>query len=161
MNTITESYPQFLDQFFEQLAKLGIDTHDLEMDHIGYQATSEKDYLDLKPVFTQLGTLLKEDTVNGRSVGIVKLHEPWTYHKRVISVVEWYAPKKDQLVCGGWEHAEFVLRETYDSFMKKHPALDWVTTDMHSVPFSQIKLNLDDNMMVKFHLKTILEIIAD
>lgn len=156
---ILESFPRFLDDFFGRLASTGIEVNGLEMDHIGYQAQSDAEFDELKPIFLKEGALASEEIVNGRRVAIVKLNQPWVYKDRVIPAVECYAPKPDQQVCAGWEHAEFVVPEGFEPLMNCYPTLDWITTDMSSPSFAQVKLKLGEDMMVKFHLKPILEMV--
>ena len=38
------NYVPFLDSFFEQIAKVGLNVDGLPLDHIAYQASSKKDY---------------------------------------------------------------------------------------------------------------------
>ncbi len=149
----------FLDRLFEDLEKVGIDVSNLEMDHIAYKTSSEKEYFDLMPDFLKIGSLVKESIVRERRVGIFKLNKPWYYKDYTISAVELIAPKKDEIIKPGFEHAEFVLNESYKSFMKRTPNLDWDITVMNSDLFSMIKLKLMNNMQVKFHQIPILEIV--
>ena len=149
----------FLDRLFGNLRKIGVDVSSLEMDHIAYKTSSEKEYFKLKPDFLKIGSLVKESIVRERKVGIFKLNIPWHYKDYSISAAELIAPKKDEIIKSGFEHAEFVLNESYKSFMEKYRHLSWDTSVMNSDLFSMIKLKLTEDMQVKFHQMPILEIV--
>ena len=154
-----ELYKDFLDRFFENFQKTGIDVSDLVMDHVAYKTSSEEEYFGLKPQFLAIGTLAKESMVRDRRVGIFKLNTPWQYKEYTIPAVELIAPKEGEVITSGFEHAEFVLNESYESFMAKYPNLSWDTSVMNSDLFSMIKLKLSQDMQVKFHQMPILEIV--
>jgi predicted metalloenzyme YecM len=149
----------FLDRLFENLEKVGIDVSGLEMDHIAYKTSSEKEYFELKPDFLKIGSLVKESMVRERRVGIFELNKPWYYKNYKVSAVELIAPKVGEIIKSGFEHAEFVLNESYESFMGKVPKINWDTSVMNSDLFSMIKLRLTEDMQVKFHQMPILEMV--
>lgn len=156
---IIQDYKKFLDRFLLKISQKGIDVSGLEMDHVGYQTLSEDDYKNTKVEFDKIGKLVKEDIVNGRSVGIFKLFRPLIYKNYKFEAVEVYAPKKDQIVKRGLEHAEIVIKEDFQTMMEKYPGLEWDTSAVNSTSYAQLKLRLDEDIQVKFHHAPILDIV--
>lgn len=155
------TYEKFLNKLLLKIKEIGIDVSSFEMDHIAYKTSSEEEYFKLKPEFLEIGKLAKESVVRGRRVGIFALHEPWTYSQYTVIAIELIAPMRGEVVESGWEHVEFVLNESYESFMKRYPDFDWDTSVMKAASFSMIKLKLDDSMQIKFHQKDILKTVAE
>jgi uncharacterized protein len=156
---IQEEVNKFLDDFLERLEKVGVNVSGLEMDHIAYKTSSVDEYDVMKPKFLKVGEQVHENMVRERRVGIFKLDQPLRYKNYSIPAVELIAPKPGEIIKSGWEHAEIVLKESYESFMDKYPNLNWDTSVMNSDLFSMIKLKLGEDMQAKFHLMPILEII--
>jgi hypothetical protein len=149
----------FLDEFLKRLGEAGIDISDLEIDHVAYKAETTEEYERLKPEFLNIGKQVHENMVRERKVGIFELNTPIKYKEYLIPAVELIAPRPDEIIKPGWEHAEIVLKNGYEDFMGKYPDLNWDTSVMNSDLFSMIKLKLGDDMQAKFHLMPILQII--
>ena len=150
-------YLGFLNSFIEKIEEIGIDVSGLEMDHVAYRASSKEEYETLKTEFLKEGYLIDEADVEGRRVVIYKLHQPIKFRNYLIPALELIEPKAGQNVKSGLEHAEFVLKVPFSEFMDKYPDLPWDTTTMDRKDFPHLKLKLDENMVVKFHPKSILE----
>ncbi len=149
----------FLDKFMGNLKEAGVDVSGLSMDHVGYKTNSLKEYEQIMPRMKKTGKLVKENTVRDRKVAFFKLDHPIIYKQYTIPAAELIAPKEGETVRFGWEHAELVIPESFESFMAKYPKLTWDTSVMNSDLFSMVKLKLGDNMQAKFHLMPVLEII--
>lgn len=67
-----DNYELFIKKILQKLHKLKIDVAMLEMDHIGYQASSNKDYDRLKQECEAMGTMALEAGVGGRRVGMYR-----------------------------------------------------------------------------------------
>lgn len=158
---ITDEYKSFLDKLFTKINELRIDVSGLELDHLGYQASSNEVYDQLKPEFLKFGEQVSENIVGGRRVGIFQLKTPLKYEIYTISAIELIAPKEDQICQTNLEHAEFVLKENFESFMKKYPNLSWDISAINQDTFPMIKLKLDTDLQVKFHSTPVLEIIKN
>lgn len=156
---ILNNYQIFLENLLHNINEKRIDVSNFELDHIGYQTSSNEDYDKLKPEFNKIGELLEEDIVGGRRVGIFKLNDPLEYGEYVIPAVELIAPKEGQVCPSALEHAEFVIDQPYEIFMNRYPNLTWDTTAINQDTFPMIKLKLDKFIQVKFHRKPILEIV--
>lgn len=156
---ILTNYQSFLDTVFQKIQELQINVSKMELDHFGYQAASDKEYEDLKLEATKIGKLVKEDVVNGRKVGFLEFFTPLVYHNRQISAFEFYAPKLGQKVKSGLEHTEFVLQESFSSFLQKYPKIAWDKSAIESTTYPQIKLKLTEDIQVKFLPRPILEVV--
>lgn len=156
---VLDNYKDFLDKLTEGIKEEGIDISDLNLDHFGYQCSSNEDYNKLRPEFEKIAKLISENIVGGRRVGIFKLNTPLEYKNWKILAVELVAPKEGQNCPSALEHAEFVIDEDFDSFVKRYPNLSWDLTAVNQPTFPMIKLKLSDYTQVKFHYKPVLEIL--
>lgn len=57
---VLDNYENFIKRILDKLDKLGIDVSNLNMDHIGYQASSNEDYDKLVPEFDAIGKRVSE-----------------------------------------------------------------------------------------------------
>ena len=158
---IIDNYRDFLDKLIEDIEEKGIDVSKYNLDHFGYQCSSNEDYDNLKPEFEKIAKLVSENIVGGRRVGIFEFITPLQYKGQLIPAVELVAPKEGQICPSALEHAEFVIDGDFDSFVKKYPNLDWDLTAVNQPTFPMIKLKLSDNTQVKFHYKPVLEVIKE
>jgi predicted metalloenzyme YecM len=159
VNMVLDNYTNFIENILKKLDELGVEVSDLDMDHIGYQASSNKDYDKLRTEFDGIGERVSEELVGGRRVGIYKLKESLCYQQYTNNAIELVAPKEGQICPSAFEHAEFVITDSFESFMKKYPSISWDTSAISQPDFPMIKLKLDKNIQVKFHLIPVLEII--
>lgn len=155
---ILDNYGNFIKRILDKLDELGIDVSGLNMDHIGYQASSDEDYDKLKVEFDAIGKRVSEAVVGGRRVGIYKLNEPLHFRQYVNTAIELVAPKAGQICPSALEHVEFVI-DGFENFMKKYPNIQFDTSAINQPDFPMIKLKLDENLQVKFHLTPVLEIV--
>ena len=156
---ILDKYEVFIKGILSNLEKLNIDVSKLNMDHIGYQASSNEEYDSLCKEFDTLGEKVSEKLVGGRRVGIYKLFNPLHYKQYVNTAIELVAPKEGQICNSGLEHVEFVITENFESFIKKYPLIPWNISAMNRAEFPMVTLKFEDNTQVKFHLTPVLEII--
>lgn len=157
---LLDQIDSFLNKFFESISETGIDIQNLYLDHIAYQASSSEDYNNQSQYFMKFSKLISEKIVDGRRVGIFKLHEEITYIDRLIPIIELIEPKPDQNLESGWQHAEFVLNCTYEDFIKNYPNIEWDLSSIDREEFSHLKLHFENGLTVKFHLETILEAVG-
>ncbi|NMB57168.1 VOC family protein [Candidatus Beckwithbacteria bacterium] len=154
---IIDNYQNFLDQIFQQIKKNKIDVSALQLDHLGYQASSDKDYDRLKPEFLEFAKLKKESLVGERRVGIFELNSSLFYQNYKICAIELIAPKKEQKCDSSFEHAEFVIKESFEDFIKKYPQIDWNIEAMKRDIYAKVQLKLPNGLGVKFHRASILQ----
>ncbi|MEM1120605.1 MAG: VOC family protein [Bacteroidota bacterium] len=144
----------FLYKIFQYLSTQKIDVTSYKLDHICYRVETEERYQFLKKALEEIGELLTESQVGGRSIASIKLVEPIVYKNRKIEVVELPAPKKGSFYKEGFEHVEFVIDQPFGAFMAAHPHLDFVTKDLKKSINQGITLKETD-FSVKFHHHTL------
>lgn len=140
----------FLDKIFEKIHNIGIDTSNLTLDHVAYQASSPKDYENIKTRWLQKYELAGENIVGGRRVLNIRLDKPFIYKTYQFEFVELIEPKPEQVVPSDWEHIEMTVDCSLEAFMERYPKLDWNTKALNRDDFPMITLKLEDNMQVKF-----------
>lgn len=157
---ILDNYEKFLDLIFQKLADLRIDVSNYELDHFGYQASSDVYYDRLLPEFLSLGEKLSEEIVGNRRVGIVAFKKPLVYKSYTISAIELLAPKVGQICPSALEHVEFVIPEGFQKFMEKYPEIKFDVSAQNQPMFPMLKLTVSPNIQVKFHLKNVINIVS-
>jgi predicted metalloenzyme YecM len=158
---ILDNYQQFLKAITTKLAELKIEVGNYELDHIGYQASSNADYDMLLAELDSIATRAAEVLVGGRRVSIYKLNQQLQFENYKISALEIVAPKDGQIVASSLEHVEFVINEDFTEFMAKYPQIKWDTSAIAQDNFPMVKLKLDDNLQVKFHKTNVLAIVKN
>lgn len=161
LDTTTMNYLSFLDQFFEQIQKAGLDITGLPLDHIAYQASSSKDYEKLLPEFSASGDLISEEIIGERRVAVFKLREPIHYKDYLIPALELIETRAGQQCESAFQHAEFVIREPFEAYIQKYPNIKWDTSSMHRDEFSHLKLNFENGLTLKFLQKPILTLLSE
>lgn len=156
---VLDNVVPFIKNILLKLQAQKIDVSSLNMDHIGYQAESNEDYDKLENDFDKIGQRVSENIVGDRRVGIYKLNKPLVYKQYTIAAIELIAPKKGQICPSALEHVEFVINETFESFIKKYSNIPWDVSAVNQPVFPMIKLKLDKYVQVKFHLTPVLDII--
>jgi len=146
----------FLDAFFKELTTYPIEVQNLQLDHIAYQSGTKENYEFLIPEFLNLGEQIREVMIKDRRVGVFRLYSPIKYNHYEIEAAELIEPVEGKRTNTGWEHAEFVLQESFESFMQKYPNLQWDISSIDRPKYAHLKLRLSENMQVKFHLHSIL-----
>lgn len=157
---VLDGYENFISQILADLKRLKIDVSKLDMDHIGYQASSNEDYDRLVSEFKKVGEFVSEKIVGGRRVGIFKLNNPLKHKHYVSKAIELIAPKEGQVCPSALEHVEFVIKETFEEFMAKYPDLPWDRSKVYQPEFPMITLKLSGHTQVKFHYTPVLEIVS-
>lgn len=156
---ILDNYENFIKKILDKLNEMGVDVSSLNMDHIGYQASSDNDYDKLKSEFDEIGEKVSEEIVGGRRVGIYELNKPLRFRQYINTAIELIAPKAGQVCPSALEHVEFVI-DDFKTFMKKYPNIQFDTSAINQPDFPMIKLKLDNDLQAKFHLTPVLEIVG-
>jgi oligoendopeptidase F len=149
----------FLGRIFAALKGAGIDVAAFPMDHICYRVATAERYAALKSALERSARLLHEAMIGGRPIATYKLAVPLHYAGRVIDVVELPSPKPGRRYEDGYEHAEFVIAETFAAFMARHPHLSFDTSGAGKAHNPELRVVFGD-ISVKFHHDTLERIIA-
>ena len=150
---ITDSYKEFLDNFFEVLNDSEIDLEGFDLDHLGYQTSSSEDYEKIKSELLPVSTLGEETLFNDRRIGIFILNTPIRYKDLRIDIIEVIEPEKGDSKTASWEHVEFTSRGDLEDLIKKYPNLDWDKSALYRDRFQMLKLKLSEVYRVKFPRK--------
>jgi len=143
---------QFIEKTITTLNKDGVDVSNYELDHICYRVDSIERYKEYQNELSQLGTLLSETEINGRQISTYKLAEPICFQERKINLVELPSPKEGSPYPEGLEHAEFVIPDEFEIFMKKYPNIKFDLRDIDKKINPDIKIKYA-GFSVKFHHK--------
>lgn len=149
----------FLDAIFYGLKKLNIEVSDLFLDHICYRTQNEAEYKEINLFLTKFAQLLVESDVNGRLISTFKFFEPIKYKGREIFVIEIPSPKKGVTYNSGFEHVEFVLKESLANFVKKYKNINFDISNISKEINSEIRVKLDNTLSAKFHEQSLEAII--
>lgn len=156
---MVNNHEAFLDSFFEEIQKVGLDIEGLDLDHIAYQASSSAEYDALKPELIKLGQEVSEQVIRGRRVAVYRLFEPLNYKHYRILAMELIEPKPDQNYESGFQHAEFVVRDSFETYLEKYPDIDWDTSSLTNDEFAHLKINFPNGLTLKFLQAPILELV--
>ena len=151
-----DDYSNFLDSWFFEIKKLGIDVIDFPLDHLGYSVSSGEEYDKIKSEFLAMGKLFREAMVSGRRVSIFELFKPLKYEDYLISAVELIEPKTGESRKSGYEHAEFTIDFPFEDLVKKYPSLPWDINNVNRSDFPRLKIVLGNGTELKFNRLPIL-----
>jgi predicted metalloenzyme YecM len=149
----------FLDRLFACLAKDGVDVSPLPLDHLCYRTESMERYVACKALISHHGTLLAESPVAGRPIATFRLHQGIAYHGRTVELVELASPKAGSPYPEGYEHAEFLVADELEDFLRRHPQASWSSDALHASPAPDIRLRYP-GLAVKFRRVSLAEVIA-
>lgn len=144
------NYSEFLDKVFLGLDELKVDVSDLRLDHLAYQVATNEEYDRLRPELLEEAELIKEPLVDGRRVGVFKFRQQLKYKDREIETIELIAPTEGKSPESGLEHAEFLLNESFEDFIKRYPEIGLDDSNANREQFPMLKLRLSNGLRVKF-----------
>lgn len=128
-----------------------------ELDHVAYRTETDERYEELKNEFKKISSNFSEVEINGRLITVYKLKEPVIYNNWTSYGLELCAPKKSKTYREGLEHAEFVIKLSFEEFMQKHQDIDFDMTAFSKEINPEIEVGFGD-CAVKFHRQSLLEI---
>lgn len=140
----------FLTNIFNNLSNDKIDVSNFELDHICYRVESEERYFYYKNILLKYGKILSENIIGWREITTFKLDEPIIYKNRQISVLELPSPKVWSDYKEWFEHIEFVIKESFEEFIKKYNYISFDLKDINKKVNPDIRINYK-NSSVKFH----------
>ena len=150
---------KFMDNLTEQLNEVNLGVDSYQLDHVCFRVENLDQYNEYKSLFSTFGKLIIESEINGRAISTFKLSKPLKYKNLKIEIIELPQPKKNNDYNLGFEHAEFVIIESFESFAKKYPHLnfDWSATNKTINP--DLRFSLKENLSVKFHHQSLEDVI--
>lgn len=154
-HSILPSPLPFLEELFDLLAEHHLDVSDLELDHICYRVETMERYSELKAIIPSFGRIGHTAIIGGREIMTVFLYVPIFFTGRAIHTLEIPAPKEGRVYQEGYEHAEFVIQESFESFQKRYPHLDFDMRGVSKPINPDMPLKLSDKISVKFHYSSL------
>ncbi len=103
-----------------------------------------------KAEFDKLGKLLTEAMVNGRAISTFLLREPFQTKDHKVFLLELPSPKIGSSYETGFEHAEFVVRESFETFSSRFPDLRFYEGGNQTLN-PELCLKLSHGKQAKFH----------
>ncbi|HMN04529.1 MAG TPA: VOC family protein [Flavobacteriales bacterium] len=149
----------FLGQVVVGLVKLGVDLNGLWPDHLCYRVETQERYRQMLDRLRQEAEPLGENIVAGRPIATFRLHQPVRAAGYAVDVLELPAPKAGSSYREGFEHAEFVVPVDLETFMGRHPHLDWDTTGLGKAHNPELRLRLGA-ANAKFHRTPLADLVA-
>ncbi len=140
----------FLRELTSELVDSGIPAYSLQCDHLCFRVANAEEYIFYKNALTDHGKLLTEALVNGRAISTFRLNSSFQTAHHSVSLVELPAPKLGTLYEIGFEHAEFVVRECFKTFMSKFPQLHFSESGNQTLN-PELCLKLSKEKQAKFH----------
>ncbi|MCH8519341.1 MAG: VOC family protein [Nanoarchaeota archaeon] len=140
----------FLEKIFNEIQELNIDISSFECDHICYRVETYERYKELKNKLQTIGEFLSEEIIANRPISTFKLFAPIKFKDKTISCLELPAPKENSSYNEGFEHIEFVINESFSTFMQKYPNLTFKISSINKQMNPEISLELKGGT-IKFH----------
>ncbi|MEL6717994.1 MAG: VOC family protein [Bacteroidota bacterium] len=149
----------FLTHLFQRMQSDSIDFQGFKLDHICYRVETMERYESLKEELLKIGGLLVESEIGGRSIATFRLDKSLIFEDRKIQILELPAPKTNNRYQEGFEHVEFVIKDSFESFMQQYSHCHFDIKGMKKDINPDIRLDYG-KMSVKFHHQTLEEVIA-
>lgn len=148
---------KFFKNLTQELEANGIPANTLPSDHLCYRVSTIEEYTQYKTHLENHGELLTEAEVNGRPIATFKLNHPFKTDTHEIPLVELPAPKPGTPYNSGFEHAEFIIEESFEDFTAKFPKVNFEPPTKKAInPELCLKL---EGKQAKFHHQSLEQII--
>ena len=122
INQFIKDGESFFSTLIDQMRALNIDVKPETADHLCFRVNTAKEYDFYKAELLKHSQLLTEAQVKGRPICTFKIPEGFTYKDHLIELLELPYPKENSDYATGFEHAEFVLTESFEKFQLRHPS---------------------------------------
>lgn len=160
MDYIKANTKVFLDKIFNNLNSDLLNVSNYDLDHVCYRAETEETYTKTKNLFSNYGNLIAENVIRGRRIAIFKLNDPLVYKEYRIFCIEVSSPRRDIHFKEGFEHAEFVIQESFNDFLKKYSKIEFNKEAMSKEINPEIIRQYED-CAVKFHKGSLLSVVQN
>lgn len=149
-NSFKVAGQMFMTTLVEKLIDAGVPANSLDCDHLCFRVSSLDEYDFYKKNLSDHGQLLTEALVNGRPISTFRLHQAFQTSYHTIALLELPAPKPKVFYPIGFEHAEFVIKQCFNTFSSRFPNLKFKKSG-HKNLNPELSLKLGQNIQAKFH----------
>jgi len=144
-----KTFYSFFEQLLLELQSRGIDASQWPMDHVCYRCSDLAEYHRLCEDFS--GTrLLSRAQINGREISIYKVPQPLVIRTFSVGCIEIPAPRADKTYSSGWEHCEFVIGDSFESFQTRHAQVPFEKSGLQKKINPDLGIKLPSGS-VRFH----------
>lgn len=143
---------KFLQALTAELIQTGIPVSSLPCDHLCFRVQSPEEYNQYKNALSSHGQLLTEAIVNGRAISTFSLNSSFKTNDHEVSLVELPSPKLGTPYEMGFEHAEFVIKDSFKTFSAKFPQLCFFEGGDRTLN-PELSFKLSQGKQAKFHQK--------
>lgn len=141
---------KFIEFLYSEMSLNGIEAKSYMCDHVCFRVKSLEEYQFYAKSLNGFGVLLTESLVNGRYISTFLLDTPFVTKYHSVSLLELPAPKQETQYATGFEHAEFVIDESFEFFKSRFPNLDFIESGNKNLN-PELCLKIDGESQIKFH----------
>lgn len=149
----------FLEALFQKINETSLDISSYELDHLCFRVGTAEEYREYSAFLLSIGTALIESEIGGRKIITFKLSAPIIFKDREVDVLELPAPKAHHGYVSGFEHAEFVITESFCEFQKQYSEIEFDLSGSKKGLNPDIRLKFSPNMSIKFHHNSLEDVI--
>lgn len=151
----------FIPNLLGLVKESGIDVSDYLMDHVCYRTVDVSSFESIFARWRMFASRVHTSEVNGRPIHTLFLEKQITISGRIIRVIELPAPKQGSEYPEGWEHAGFVIGESFAQFISRYRSCDFDMRSFYRELNPELGYQLPDGLRIKFHrlpLERVIEI---
>lgn len=129
------------------------------LDHLCYRVSTMGEYSEIKGKLGSLGELLIESTVGERLISTFKLNTPITFNNTEIFIIELPMPKLNNKYATGFEHAEFVISDSFDEIRLANSSIDFDITALGKKINPDLRIEFTSGQSIKLHHQSLEDVI--
>ncbi len=150
---------EFVSHIEMEMQEKGLDFKLSAVDHLCYRVATVDEYGQYCQQFKEFSDLLVESEVGGRMISSFKLHEPIQIDEHEIAVIELPSPKNNNKYATGFEHAEFVIAESFEEVKSQYSQVDFDESGSHKEINPELRIPLASGASIKLHHQSLESVI--
>jgi haloacid dehalogenase superfamily, subfamily IA, variant 1 with third motif having Dx(3-4)D or Dx(3-4)E len=148
----------FLRALIEGMQDLQIQPSHISPDHLCFRVATPEEYSTYKNFLNEHSQLLTEALVNGRPIATYKFKEPFVVGRLKVDVLELPFPKASSPYVTGFEHAEFVVKDSFEQIQKTYPHIEFHRGG-NNLTNPELSFKTANDLTAKFHHTTLERVI--
>jgi predicted adenylyl cyclase CyaB len=141
----------FLESTFKNIEATSLKLDSNFLDHLCYRVSNNVEYNVLFDQFSAVGKLLIASVIGGREISTFKLNMPIMFKNRSVDIIELPSVKPGTSYTSGFEHAEFVVNESFDDIIAKHTEISFDCASVNKKHNAELRLKFAPDISIKFH----------